>query len=121
MRFLLDQGLPRSAATYLRQAGHDAVHVSEIGFERAADIMILKHAESDKRVVVTLDADFHMILGLEKLSGPSVIRIRKEGLKGQQIAECITSVFCRCAAEIERGAIVSVMPPYIRVKLLPLP
>jgi predicted nuclease of predicted toxin-antitoxin system len=41
MRFLLDQGLPRSAAALLRNRGIDAVHVGEIGLVVASDPEIL--------------------------------------------------------------------------------
>jgi hypothetical protein len=52
MRWLLDQGLARSAAEMLRQAGHDALHVGEIGRADAADAAILKLAADEQRVVV---------------------------------------------------------------------
>ena len=42
MRLLLDQGLPRSAAEFLREAGIDTVHVGEIGYVAADDATILQ-------------------------------------------------------------------------------
>lgn len=57
-RLLLDQGLAPLAAAILRQHGLDAVHVSELGMERAEDIQILEKARNDERVCVTLDHDF---------------------------------------------------------------
>ena len=44
MRWLLDQGLARSAAELLCLAGHDAVHVGEIGLADATDTSILNLA-----------------------------------------------------------------------------
>jgi predicted nuclease of predicted toxin-antitoxin system len=37
MKLLLDQGLPRSAAVLLTRAGHDTVHVGDIGLGEADD------------------------------------------------------------------------------------
>lgn len=41
MKLLLDQGLPRSAASLLSQRGVDTIHVGEIGMAAAADTEIL--------------------------------------------------------------------------------
>jgi predicted nuclease of predicted toxin-antitoxin system len=41
-RGLLDQGLAPHAAAILRRHGIDAVHVSDIGLERAEDVFILE-------------------------------------------------------------------------------
>jgi predicted nuclease of predicted toxin-antitoxin system len=60
-RLLLDQGLPRSTAAVLRQAGWDVIHVSEIGMSGAEDADILRRARAESRVCVTLDADFHSL------------------------------------------------------------
>lgn len=120
MKLLLDQGLPRSSAQHLREAGYDVVHVGEIGLAHAADATILEAASTEQRWVVTLDADFHLLLAKANASTPSVIRIRQEGLKGPEAAALIHEVVVRCGGELARGALVSVVPPYIRVKLLPL-
>ncbi|MFO0840907.1 MAG: DUF5615 family PIN-like protein [Gemmataceae bacterium] len=120
MKLLLDQGLPRSAAQHLRDAGHDVKHVGEIGLAHATDATILDAACTDHRWIVTLDADFHLLLAKANASTPSVIRIRQEGLKGAEVAALVHEVVVRCGGELARGALVSVIPPYIRVKLLPL-
>ena len=88
-RLLLDQGLPRSTAALLAQAGWDVTHVSEIGMSHADDANILRRARAEQRVCVTLDADFHALLATSAERGPSVVRVRKEGLdaKGSQTAD----------------------------------
>ena len=66
---LLDQGLPRSATRYLREAGIPAVHAGEVGLSSASDEAILDYARSQKLIVVTLDADFHRKLVLSDANG----------------------------------------------------
>jgi predicted nuclease of predicted toxin-antitoxin system len=79
MKLLLDQGLPRSAAPLLCQAGIDTVHVGDLGLSTADDAVILQSGRENGRAVVTLDADFHTLLALSGAATPSVIRIRIEG------------------------------------------
>jgi len=81
MKLLLDQGLPRSTVFPLRTAGIDAVHVGEKSLATAPDSLILDIARREQCIVVTLDADFHALLALSGAAGPSVIRIRIEGLR----------------------------------------
>ena len=80
MKVLLDQGLPRSTTSFLRSAGFDAVHTSDVGLATADDATILEEAREDGRFVVTLDADFHALLALSGSRAPSVVRMRDEGL-----------------------------------------
>jgi predicted nuclease of predicted toxin-antitoxin system len=70
------------------QAGWDVIHVSEIGMSRADDVDILQRARAEARICVTLDADFHSLLAISSERGPSVIRIRKEGLDAPAVACC---------------------------------
>ncbi len=69
MHLVLNQGVPRDAAAVLRSPGHDCTHVSEIGMSKAADEEILAFAWARNAVVVTLDADFHAILGVSGQHG----------------------------------------------------
>lgn len=58
MRFLIDQQLPPVLAETLRAAGHDAVHVRDLGLSAAADTAIWNEARRDNAVVIRRDEDF---------------------------------------------------------------
>ena len=120
MKLLLDQGLPRSTVRHLAGLGIAAEHVADLGLARAADADILDLARQGQAVVVTLDADFHALLATSHASGPSVVRIRIEGLKGEELAALLVQVLAVTGGEIEAGAVVSVTSRRIRVRLLPI-
>jgi predicted nuclease of predicted toxin-antitoxin system len=120
MKLLLDQGLPRSAATLLRDKGIDTIHVSEVGMSKAEDAKIIKWAQQEECVVATLDADFHALLALDAATSPSVIRIRIEKLQAQALTDLLLMVIDECATELEQGAAVTVEPSRIRIRRLPL-
>jgi len=119
MKLLLDQGLPRSTVWHLAGMGIAAEHVGDLGLARAADAHILDVARERQAVMVTLDADFHAILATSHATSPSVVRIRIEGLNGEQLASILVQVLAVAGAEIEAGAVVSVTRHRIRVRLLP--
>jgi predicted nuclease of predicted toxin-antitoxin system len=120
MRVLLDQGLPRSAAKLLRDAGIDAIHTAECDLATATDSDILEYARRQDQFVVTLEADFHAILVLRHAVAPSVIRIRIEGLRAEAIVDLLQAVLRYCDAELTKGAMVSVTSNRIRIRCLPV-
>lgn len=119
-RLLLDQGCARSTASILNGEGWDVVHAGDIGLSRASDAEILERARADGRVCVTLDADFHAILAVSGVSGPSTIRIRIEGLDANALASLIRSVWPQVEADVQRGAMVSIDSSSVRVRALPV-
>jgi predicted nuclease of predicted toxin-antitoxin system len=98
MKLLLDQGLPRSTVQHLAFAGVAAEHVGDLGLATADDESILDAARQRQSVVVTLDADFHRNLASSKATSPSVVRIRIEGLKGDDIASILMQVIVNASA-----------------------
>lgn len=120
MKLLLDQGLPRSTVTYLQNYGIEAVHVGDRGLATASDSKILTFGDQEGMVVVTLDADFHTLLALSGLIGPSIIRIRIEGLRGEALARLLVSVLQVCSDDLLKGAMVSVTENGIRIRRLPV-
>jgi len=117
---LLDQGLPRSTVIFLSRSGLDSVHVGDIGLAAADDPTILQRAREQGRTVVTLDADFHTHLALTGAEGPSVVRIRIEGLRADELARLLLRVIEECREDLQRGALVSVTEGGIRLRRLPL-
>ncbi len=120
VRLLLDQGLPRSAGDHLRPHGLDVNHTGDIGLSTAEDEAILRYAVADDRIVVTLDADFHRLMALSGATRPSVIRIRMEGLRGEELARLLLDVLRACADDLAHGALVSVQEDGMRLRRLPI-
>jgi predicted nuclease of predicted toxin-antitoxin system len=58
MNFLIDAQLPPALCSWLRERGHDAIHVFAIGLTAATDIEIAERAEADGSVLVSKDEDF---------------------------------------------------------------
>ena len=58
MRFLVDAQLPPGLCGWLRERGHEAVHVFEIELLAASDEAIAARAEADGAVLVSKDEDF---------------------------------------------------------------
>ena len=108
MRLVLDQGVPRDAATGLRGLGHECLHVGEIGMGKAADDEIVAWSLGKNAIVVTLDADFHTILAVSGASGPSVIRLRMQGLGAPEVVELVQKVLAGFEADLKRGSLVTV-------------
>jgi predicted nuclease of predicted toxin-antitoxin system len=120
MKLLLDQGLPLSAAALLRDAGIDTIHVGEIGMSAAEDADIIQRAKEETRIIATLDADFHTLLALNIAIAPSVIRIRIERLRAQQLTHLLLTIVAECQEELEQGSAITVEPSRIRIRRLPL-
>ena len=120
MRWLLDQGLPHTAAVLLRENGMDAVHVGEISMAHSNDPEILELAESENRILVTLDADFHAMLAVSGASRPSVIRIREEGLKGPAICQLIIGLRDQFTESLQKGCVLTATLTQARLRLLPI-
>ena len=120
IRALLDQGLPRSSTALLRQAGWDVAHAGELGLAKASDATILARAASDRRMIVTLDADFHRLLAISGASEPSVVRIREEGLKAEPMVALLLDAVARTAQALAAGAAVTVTARKVRIRVLPI-
>lgn len=119
MKFLLDQGLPRSTVLHLQALGLEAEHVGSLGLATASDDAILAEGRARGAIVVTLDADFHAILARSGAAQPSVIRIRIQGLKGDAVARVIGRVVKAVETDLLTGAAVTVTEHRLALRRLP--
>ena len=59
MKFLVDAQLPRRFATWLKEAGHEALHTLDLPKKnRTTDDELIACATRDGRIVISKDADF---------------------------------------------------------------
>lgn len=119
-RIVLDQGLPATAVTILREARWDAIHVRDIGMHAATDNEILDYAARESRVVITLDRDFPQILALTSAARPSVVLIRQQRLRAADVAALLTSIWGENEAALDRGCVLKVGTRGTRIRPLPL-
>jgi len=54
VKFLIDNNLSPLLADALKAAGHDAVHLRDLGMQAATDRVVLEHARANERIVVWL-------------------------------------------------------------------
>jgi predicted nuclease of predicted toxin-antitoxin system len=120
MKFLLDMGIARSTADYLRNHGHNAVHLREVGLQRLSDHDIIHKARTEGRVILTHDLDFGRIIALSQSHLPSVITFRLNNMQPSQVNRYLAQTLARFNEHLEMGALVSVNERAIRVRLLPV-
>lgn len=79
MRLLVDNALSPLLAVLLREGGHDAVHVRDLGLQHADDEVIFDRAIADDFVIISADTDFSTILASRAAVRPSLILFRGGG------------------------------------------
>jgi predicted nuclease of predicted toxin-antitoxin system len=121
VRLLIDANLSPRVAAKLREAGHDAVHVADVGLLSASDEAILAHAVASHQVIVSADTDFGELLAVSGAARPSVVLLRSaDRLTPYQQAALLADNLPAVAAELDRGAVVSIARGRLRVRQLPV-
>jgi predicted nuclease of predicted toxin-antitoxin system len=121
VRLLLDANLSPEVARRLKEAEHDAIHVSEIGLLSAPDPEIMEAAARERRVLLTADADFGALLALGSRATPSVVLLRSaDHLRPSEQAELLAANLPLIAEDLEKGAIASLTRDRLRVRELPI-
>ncbi len=122
MKLLLDANLSPEVGRRLKEVGHDAIHVADIGLLTATDPTILQAAAKEERILLTADSDFGALLALGSLASPSVLLLRSaDHLRPTEQAELIAANLSQIAEDLEKGAIVSLTRDRLRVRELPIP
>jgi len=120
MRFLADAGISPKTVEFLRQLGHEAVHVRTIGLQRAPDPELVARARADSSVVLTFDLDFGDILALGVLDKRSVILFRLADERAESVDRRLSTVLDERRAELESGALILIEDTQYRVRKLPI-
>lgn len=120
MKFLADMGISTRTVAWLRQQGHDAVHLREERLQRLTDEEIIAKARAEQRILLTMDLDFGYLLAVSKEHVPSIVLFRLEDERSEVVNERLADVLIQCESVLETGAIISVSEAAIRVRRLPI-
>lgn len=121
MKLLLDANLSPEVARLLKKAGHDAIHVRDIGLLSAPDPEILQAAANGKWVLITADSDFGALLALGSLASPSVLLLRSaDHLRPPAQASLIAANLPSIADDLEKGAVATLTTERLRLRGLPI-
>lgn len=122
MRFLVDNAVSPFVAAGLRQHGHEAVHVLDLGRESAPDEELFLLAQTEQRVIISSDTDFAVLLALRAEPTPSLVLFRG-GLSDDPPPRQLSALL-RALPEVEQalsdGSIVVLQPGRMRVRRLPI-
>jgi len=120
MRFLANMGISPLTVEYLRERGHDALHLHDEGLDRLPDPEILEKASREGRILLTSDLGFGDLLAHRGSVFPSAILFRLADMRPESVNAHLEQVLPQCQEDLERGAIVSVTEQRIRVRALPI-
>ena len=120
MRFVADMPIARCTTTHLQSIGHDAIHLLDIGMERASDTEIAKLAVAEKRILLTMDLDFASILAVSKSALPSVIIFRLRDNRPSTVNSLLDKNLSKIAHELKKGAIAIFEEGRVRLRKLPI-
>jgi predicted nuclease of predicted toxin-antitoxin system len=120
MRFLGDAAISHKTVEFLKQLGHDAIHVRMLGLQRASDAQIVERARADERIVLSFDLDFGDILALGVADKPSAILFRLADERAESVNARLSPVLTERLQQLESGALILVEDTRYRVRKLPI-
>ncbi len=120
MKFLIDMPLSPALAEWLRSAGHEAAHASELRMNRWSDADILHAASQAGQIVVTADLDFPRLLSSLRSTGPGLILLRNGNYSEAESLDCLRRVLASVPSDDLPKSIVVVDREKIRLRGLPL-
>jgi predicted nuclease of predicted toxin-antitoxin system len=120
MKILIDMNLSPEWVGFFSANGIEAVHWSRVGSGNAEDSILLAWARTAGYVVFTHDLDFAALVALAGSDGPSILQVRTHGVMPADVGPLILQTLREYSEAIERGAIVTVVRPASRVRVLPI-
>ncbi|MST34512.1 hypothetical protein GHK86_17515 [Acidimicrobiaceae bacterium USS-CC1] len=120
MRLLVDESLSTTVAALLRDGGHDAVHLTDLGLLGAPDPVVMAAAGDASRVLVSADTDFGELLAVGRHPGPSVVLLRRAPKRPELQARLLLTALGQVEAELTAGAVAVISPGWVRVRRLPV-
>lgn len=120
MQFLADMGVSRRVASWLREGGHNVVHLTDERLHRLPDVEIFAKAVAEGRIVLTFDLDFGEIVSQSKGQSVGVVLFRLNNATSSNVIRRLHRVLNDADEALGNGAIVVVEDSRHRVRRTPI-
>jgi predicted nuclease of predicted toxin-antitoxin system len=120
MKLLVDMNLSPDWIPYLAGRGIESVHWADVGDPDARDDKIFEHARAEGAIVFTHDLDFTSMLALSRGHAPSLVQARVQDISPESLGPSLVAALRQFAFELEKGAIVTILPERSKVRVLPI-
>ena len=117
MRFLVDRCAGRRLAESLSSAGHDVVEARTLGPD-PGDRALLELAESQRRVLITIDTDFGELIYLHDVPHAGLVRL--PDIPAEHRIALMAEVIARHGDALEERAVVTIRAGRVRISHPPL-
>ncbi len=91
MKFLIDANIPKSVIDYLINNNFDVIDIKKVNITMS-DIDIIKLAQKEQRIIITLDKDFITLIQYPKYQVSTIV-IRLKNLKSENIISYLEELF----------------------------
>jgi len=113
-------GVAMRIVQWLRDEGHDAVHLREEKLHSLPNGEIFEKAFKEERIILTFDLDFGEIIALSGGRNVSVVLFRLRNTRTPHVMERLRRVLKNSGRDLEKGAIVVVEESRHRIRRLPI-
>lgn len=112
MKLLIDSCAGRRLAAWLRAEGHDVAEVWALGTD-PGDRAILALAATERRILVTMDKDFGLLIFAEDAAHAGLVRLPR--VRSTRRIDLMRTVLNDYAEELAAGSVITVQENRVRV------
>ena len=116
MKFLVDRCAGRRLAEWLRSDGHDVLEARTLGPD-PGDRALLELANSEDRILVTIDTDFGELVHLHDMPHAGLLRL--PDVPAEQRSALVAEVVERHRQVLEDNAVVTIRGGRVRISRPP--
>ncbi len=113
-------GVAMRIVEWLREKGHDVIHLRDEGLQRLPNGEIFKKAAMENRIILTFDLDFGEIAALSGSQLVSVILFRLRNTHTFHVWKRLEQVLMVSSDALKEGAIIIVEETRHRIRKLPI-
>lgn len=112
MKFLVDRCAGRRLADWLARHGHDVLEARNLGPD-PGDSELLRRAEGEGRVVITIDTDFPKLVYMGGQGHSGMVRL--PDVPASRRIALLSEVLTRHTSDLEAGAIITIKGGKVRI------